>query len=85
MMKPDGGGSHSHQFSEFSATDVTLAGDNLTIEGTITGSNEIGTDEVTIRLVAIADRPDGNASFYLKLDDGNAIQSEIGGAIVESK
>ena len=82
MRKLDGGGRHSHQFSAFSATSTTLDGDDLTIEGIITGSNEIGTDEVTIRLVAIV--PDGNASFFLELGEGNAIHSELGGAIVES-
>ena len=88
MMKPDGGGSHSHQFSDFSATGVTLEGDDLTIDGTITGTGPIGTDEITIRLVDIAD---GNASFFFNMDDGtlsgppNVIFSEVGGAIIESK
>ncbi len=82
MRKTDGGGRHSHQFSGFSATEVTLEDDDLTIKGEITGTNEIAEEDVTIRLVAIAD---GNASFYFKLNKGNSIVSEMGGAIVESK
>ena len=77
-----GDSSHSHQFAAFSATNVTQAGDDVTIIGTITGSGPIGTDEITIRLKAIAD---GNATFFFKMDEGNAIATEVGGAMVESK
>ncbi len=82
MVRPGGANSHSHQFSGFSATAVTLDGDNLTIDGEITGSGPIGTDEITIKLTSIAD---GNATFFFKMDEGNIIRTEIGGAIVESR
>ena len=81
MVRPGGASPHSHQWSGFSATDVMLAGDDLTIDGTITGSGPIGTDGIRIRLKAIAN---GNATFFFKMDDGNAIATEVGGAMVES-
>lgn len=76
-----GDSSHSHQWSAFSATDVTQSSDNLTITGMITGTGPPGTDEITIRLVNIAN---GHATFFFKMADGNAIATEVGGAIIES-
>ena len=48
-----GGQSHGHQFANFTATStpsVSDDGDELTIEGIITGSGPIDTDEITVRL-----------------------------------
>lgn len=78
--------SHGHPFWDFSASSVDLSEDavasTLTIQGTITGSGEIGTDEITIKLVK---NTNGHFTFFFKMDDGNAFATEAGGVVVESK
>jgi len=45
---------HGHPFSNFSATAVRQSGDQMEIDGIITGSGEIGPRDITIRLLNIA-------------------------------
>jgi hypothetical protein len=82
----EGNQSHGHPFWDFSASSVDVSEDEtattLTIEGTITGSGEIGTDEVTIKLVK---QHNGHFTFLFKMDEGNAFATEAGGVVVESK
>ena len=49
-VRAEGNSSHGHQFRDFSATNVTLAGDTLIIDGQITGSSGIGTGGIQIKL-----------------------------------
>jgi hypothetical protein len=64
--------SHGHPFWDFSASsvdvseDVTASTTTLTIEGTITGSGEIGTDGITINLVK---HSSGHFTFFFKMDE----------------
>jgi hypothetical protein len=79
--------SHGHPFWNFSASsvyvseDVTASTTTLTIEGMITGSGEIGTDGITIKLV---EHTGGHFTFFFKMDEGNAFATEAGGVVVES-
>jgi hypothetical protein len=78
--------SHGHPFWDFSASSVDITEDDvaktLTIKGTITGSGEIGTDGITIKLVK---NTNGHFTFFFKMDEGNAFATEAGGVVVESK
>jgi hypothetical protein len=78
--------SHGHPFWDFSASSVEVSedetGSTLTIVGTITGSGEIGTDGITIKLVK---HTRGHFTFFFKMDEGNAFATEAGGVVVESK
>lgn len=86
-VKSEANSSHGHQFWGFSATKVTLDGEILTIDGQITGSNEIGTDEIQIKLRKEAT---GNFTFFFKMDDGtlslpaSTIVTEVGGVVIKS-
>jgi hypothetical protein len=81
-----GKSSHGHTFWGFQATGVEiLPGDDrqtLEIKGNITGSGEISTDGVTINLVRFNN---GHFTMLVKMDDGNVLQSEVGGVVLESK
>jgi hypothetical protein len=77
--------SHGHPFWDFSASSVDVTEDDaaktLTIKGTITGSGEIDTDGITIKLVK---NTNGHFTFF-KMDEGNAFATEAGGVVVEAK
>ena len=81
-VKAEGNSSHGHQFRDFSATNVTIIDDALLIDGQITGSSGIGTDEIQIKLRR---QSNGNFTFFFEMDDGNAIATEVGGVIIESE
>lgn len=54
MVRPDGAQSHTHSFSSFSATSVTVIGDDLFIEGRIDGSGNVGgMNDVFIELLDV--------------------------------
>lgn len=82
MVLQDGLGSHSHVYSDFSATTVTLGADSLTIEGTITGSGPVGPTDIVIDLVDIVS---GNSEFLVELTGNAHLTGQLGGVIVESK
>lgn len=85
VMTSPGAASHSHSFTDFSATGATISGDDLTITGTITGSGPIGSANITIRLNGV----NGAGTFSFELTTAGApnshLMGEIGGVIVESK
>ena len=86
-IKAEANSSHGHIFSDFSATSATVAGDELTIEGEITGSGPIATDGITIRLRRHGGPPNNpldHFTFFFKMDAGNIITTEVGGVVVES-
>lgn len=85
--KAEANSSHGHQFWGFSASKVEIVGDALIIDGQITGSSGIGTDEIRIRLRR---QTNGNFTFFFKMDDGtistpaNVLATEVAGVIIES-
>ena len=87
-VKAEANSSHGHQFWGFTATNVAITGDVLTIDGVITGSSGIITDEIQIKL---RKQTNGNFTLFFKMDDGalsapaNVIVTEVGGVVIESK
>ena len=83
-VKSEGNTSHGHTFWGFSATNVEVVEaettTSLVINGTITGSGPLLTDDITIRLVK---NVNGHFAFFFKLSD--FITTEVGGVVVESK
>ena len=87
-VKAEGNSSHGHQFSNFSATSVTVAGDVLTILGTIDGSGPLG-GPITITLKRHASTNPQHFTFSFDLPVynpvTNIIRTEVSGVVVESK
>ena len=85
MVRPDGKSSHGHTWWGFEANGVEVVpGDKqeaLEIKGTITGSGPISTGGITVKLVK---KDVGHFTFFFKLDDGNVLTTEVGGAVLES-
>ena len=85
MVRADGKSSHGHTFWGFESNGVSVVpGDKLEaleIKGTITGSGPISTGGITV----ILEKKDvGHFTFFFKLDDGNVLQTEVGGAVLAS-
>ena len=85
MVRPDGKSSHGHTWWGFESSGVKVVpGDKqeaLEIKGTITGSGPISTGGITLKLVK---KDVGHFSFFFQLDDGNVLNTEVGGAVLES-
>jgi hypothetical protein len=80
-VKEEANNSHGHPFWDFSATNVTLVGDTLTITGDITGSGEIGEVGIVITLR----QHSSHFTFVFTIEDDNSLATEVSGAVVESK
>ncbi len=79
MVRPDGDGSHSHTFSNFVATSVTVDQDDLLIEGDIDFSGQ--SIPITVSIVEVA----GRATFFFELVGNAHIIGPIGGVVVRSR
>ena len=75
MMRPDGGAAHSHSYSGFSATTVTVSADALIIEGSILGSGPIGDNAIVIQFNI------KSGSFTFELPGNSHLQGELAGAV----
>ena len=85
MVRPDGKSSHGHTFWGFESSGVKVVpGDKLEaleIKGNIIGSGGISTGGITVKL----EKKDvGHFTIFFKLDDGNVLKTEVGGAVLES-
>ena len=78
MVRPDGVGEHSHSYGDFAATGVTVSGDELIIEGTVSGSGPIGDNSIVIRINLKAE------SFAFELPENGHLQGELEGMIIAS-
>jgi hypothetical protein len=81
-VKSQDNSSHGHPFWDFIASDVSLAGDTLTIEGDITGSGEIGRVGIEIE---IQKQANGHFTFFFTLDDVNSIDTEVAGVVTDAE
>jgi hypothetical protein len=81
MVRPDGANSHSHTFTDFVATDVTVNGDDLVIGGTIIATGGIGFTPIVITLQGVTQQSTLLVEFP---DNGHAV-GPIGGVVVTSR
>ena len=81
MVRPDGATSHSHTFTDFVATSVTVESGSLIVEGTIQATGGIGFGDVRITL----ERPDMQSTFLVEFIDNDHAVGPIGGVIVRSR
>ena len=95
MMRPDGAAAHSHTYSDFRATSVTVshmiedfplpqgpvASDTLIVEGTVTGSGPIGTTPITLRLNLETGLNVESGEFSFELPGNAHLQGEVKGVI----
>lgn len=79
MVRPDGTESHSHNFTDFVASGVTVTGDDLIIDGMITF--QTSPSPVIITIEEVADR----ATFVLELVGNGHIVGPISGVVVRSR
>ncbi|MBI4014851.1 MAG: hypothetical protein HY365_02770 [Candidatus Aenigmarchaeota archaeon] len=80
MVMEGGNASHAHSYKDFAATAVATEGDNLMINGMITGSGPVGTAPIKIKLTGVG----GAGMFSFELPENQHLMGEISGAIVES-
>ena len=82
MVFPDGSSSHSHVYSDFAAQTVTLGPDSISITGTILGTGVVGSTDISIDLIDIAN---GNSTVFLEFPGNGHLNGPIGGVIVASR
>ena len=81
MWRPDGSASHSHNFTDFVASNVTVVGNDLIIDGTITGTTAVGPTTIQITIEAVPQQ----ATFFVQFPNNAHILDPLGGVVVRSR
>ena len=82
MVRTNGANSHSHSYSRFSPASVMAVDeDSLIIEGTISGSGPVGTNQITIKLNQVS----SIGALLFELPGNSHLRGEIRGIIVQSE
>jgi hypothetical protein len=82
MVRPNGSFSHTHTFSDFSATALRVDDDNLYVDGTIVGTGGVGgLTAVSLAFIGVS----GAGELRLEFPGNDHIMGQLGGVTVQSR